>query len=102
MNENPESPKDLDEVTLSDDQGNAETYKILFTFDSEDYGKSYVFLYPKADEDSDEVELQAYSFEPDENGDVTAGDLLPIEDPEEWDMVQEVLNTFTSDDGQDQ
>lgn len=102
MNENPQSPKDMDEVTLSDDQGNKEVYKILFTFDSEDYGKSYVFLYPKADEDSDEVELQAYSFEPDANGDVTAGDLLPIEDEEEFDMVQEVLNTFTSDDGQDQ
>ncbi|ALB28383.1 MULTISPECIES: DUF1292 domain-containing protein [Companilactobacillus] len=91
-------PKDLDEVILSDEQGNEETYLILFTFDSEDYGKSYVFLYPKADKDAEEIAIQAYSFEPDENGDVDAGDLEPIDDPEEWDMVQEVLNTFTSDD----
>ena len=26
-------PKDLDEVILSDDQGNEEVYKILFTFE---------------------------------------------------------------------
>ncbi|MFC6322950.1 DUF1292 domain-containing protein [Companilactobacillus baiquanensis] len=100
MNENPQSPKDLDEVILSDDQGNEDVYKILFTFDSEDYGKSYVFLYPKNAEDSDEIEVQAFSFTPDENGDVDAGELNPIEDEEEWDMVQEVLNTFTEDDEQ--
>ena len=93
-------PKDLDEVILSDDQGNEEVYKILFTFESDDYGKSYVFLYPKASEDDEEIEIQAFSFKPDKNGDVDAGDLDPIEDPEEWDMVQEVLNTFTSDEDQ--
>jgi len=93
--------KDLDEVILSDDQGNEEVYKILFTFDSDDYGKSYVFLYPKSSEDSDEIEIQAFSFSPDENGDVDAGELDPIDDPEEWDMVQEVLNTFTSDDDEE-
>lgn len=102
MSENPQSSKDLDEVILSDDQGNEETYKILFTFESEDYGKSYVFLYPKESEESDEIEVQVFSFDPDENGDVDAGELNPIEDEEEWDMVQEVLNTFTTDDGQDE
>ncbi|WP_099975105.1 DUF1292 domain-containing protein [Lactobacillus terrae] len=89
---------DLDEVLLSDDQGNEETFKILFTFDSDDYGKSYVFLYPKVDEDSDEIEIQAFSFQPDANGDIDAGELNPVEDDEEWEMVQEVLNTFISDD----
>ncbi|AKP66917.1 DUF1292 domain-containing protein [Companilactobacillus ginsenosidimutans] len=101
MSEQSGSNKDLDEVILSDDQGNEETYKILFTFESDDYGKSYVFLYPKDAEESDEIEVQAFSFTPDENGDVDAGELDPIEDPEEWDMVQEVLNTFTTDDEQD-
>ncbi|MFD1472460.1 DUF1292 domain-containing protein [Companilactobacillus mishanensis] len=101
MSEKPESNNEMNEVILSDDQGNEETYKILFTFDSDDYGKSYVFLYPKDAEDSEEIEVQAFSFSPDENGDVDAGELDPIEDPEEWDMVQEVLNTFTTDDDQD-
>ncbi|WP_010624799.1 DUF1292 domain-containing protein [Companilactobacillus versmoldensis] len=101
MSEKSGSNDDMKEVVLSDEDGNEETYEILFTFDSDDYGKSYVFLYPKKAEGSDEIEVQAFSFSPDENGDVDAGELNPIEDPEEWDMVQEVLNTFTNDDNQD-
>ncbi len=97
MSEKSGSNEDLNEVILSDDQGNEETYKILFTFESDDYGKSYVILYPKKEEGSDEIEVQAFSFSPDENGDVDAGELTAIDDPEEWEMVQEVLNTFTGD-----
>ena len=43
-------PKDLDEVILSDEQGNKEVYKILFTFDSDDYGNhmsSYILKLQK-------------------------------------------------------
>ena len=42
--------------------------------------------------------MQAFSYTPDENGDVTSGDLEPIETNDEWDMIQEVLNTFSADD----
>ena len=31
------------QITLVDDQGNEELFEILFTFTSEDYGKSYVY-----------------------------------------------------------
>lgn len=85
------------EIILSDDQGNEEVYRILFTFEAEEYGKSYVLLYRAADEINAEVEVQAFSYTPDENGDVTSGDLEPIETNEEWDMIQEVLNTFSAD-----
>lgn len=84
-------------ITLVDDKGNEELYQVLFTFDSEDYGKSYVLLYPKDASDDEEVEIQAYSFTPDANGDASQGDLFPIEDDDEWDMVEEVLNTFLDD-----
>lgn len=87
------------EIVLSDDDGNKETYRVLFTFDSDDFGKSYVLLYPASDEDDQEIEIQAFSFTPDENGDVTSGELEPIVDEDEWNMVQEVLNTFSSDKG---
>lgn len=96
-------PENIDqEIVLSDDQGNQEVYKILFTFDSDDYGKSYVLMYRAAQEDDDEIEIQAFSFIPDENGDVTSGDLMPITDDDEWEMVQEVLNTFSSDEDNSQ
>ncbi|WP_461214332.1 DUF1292 domain-containing protein [Lacticaseibacillus sp. GG6-2] len=84
-------------ITLVDDKGNEELYQVLFTFDSEDYGKSYVLLYPQSASDDEEVEIQAFSFTPDANGDASQGDLYPIEDDDEWDMVEEVLNTFLDD-----
>lgn len=79
-------------ITLVDEEGNEELYQILFTFDSEDFGKSYVFLYPAGTSEDEEVEIQAYAFTQNENGD--GGNLLPIETEAEWDMVEEVLATF--------
>lgn len=84
-------------ITLIDDKGNEELYQVLFTFDSEDYDKSYVLLYPQSAGDDEEVEIQAFSFTPDESGDASKGDLFPIEDDAEWAMVEEVLNTFLAD-----
>lgn len=86
---------DEEYVTIIDEDGNEELYQILFTFDSEDFGKSYVLLYPAGVTDDEDVEIQAYSFVENEEG--GAGDLLPIETQEEWDMVEEVLNTFMED-----
>lgn len=83
-------------ITLVDEEGNESLYEILFTFDSEDYGKSYVLLYPAGTTDEDDVELQAFSFVESEEG--GHGDLHPIETDEEWDMIEEVLNTFMEDD----
>lgn len=84
------------QITLVDEQGNEELFEILFTFTSEDYGKSYVLLYPAAVSDDDDVEVQAFSYDAD--GDVTSSDLHQITDDDEWNMVQGVLNTFLSDD----
>lgn len=82
-------------ITIVDENGNEELYQILFTFDSEDFGKSYVLLYPAGTSEDEEVEIQAYSFKENEEG--GAGDLLPIETDAEWDMVEEVLNTFLAE-----
>ncbi|MHC9532375.1 DUF1292 domain-containing protein [Dellaglioa sp. BT-FLS60] len=85
------------QITLVDDDGNETLFEVLFTFNSEDYNKSYIMLYPLGSEADEEVEIQAYSFNPNENGEATESDLEPIEDDAEWDMVEEVLNTFLSD-----
>ena len=82
-------------ITIVDEDGNEELFEILFTFDSEDFGKSYVLIYPAGVPEGDEVELQAYSYL--ENEDGTEGDLQPIETEKEWDMIEEVLNTFMED-----
>lgn len=84
-------------ITLIDEDGNEQLFKELFTFDSDDYGKSYIFIYPAEQENDESVDIQAYIVTGDEEGD--GQDLLPIEDDQEWDMVEEVLNTFLDNDG---
>ncbi|GEL13339.1 hypothetical protein FC15_GL001487 [Lapidilactobacillus concavus DSM 17758] len=85
------------QISLVDDQGNEELYEILFTFDSEDYDRSYVLLIPAGAQDNEQVDIYPFAYTPDENGDATSGDLMPIEDDAEWDMVQGVLDVFLND-----
>lgn len=84
-------------ITLIDEDGNEQLFKELFTFDSDDYGKSYIFIYPADQENDDSVDIQAYIVA--DNQDGGGQDLVPIEDDQEWDMVEQVLNTFLDNDG---
>ncbi|MGT2865892.1 DUF1292 domain-containing protein [Streptococcus fryi] len=86
-----------DVITLVDENGNESLFEILLTIDGkEEFGKNYVLLVPFGSEEDEEgqVEIQAYSYT--ENEDGTEGDLQPIpEDSEaEWDMIEEVFNSF--------
>lgn len=87
-------------ITLVDEEGNETLYEILFTFDSDEFKKSYVVVYPAGTLEEEDVELQAYAYEEEEEG--ISGNLIPIESDEEWDMIEEVLNTFLEDDSEDE
>lgn len=93
----PEDDEDFRKIVLIGDDGITRDYTVLFTFDSEDYNKSYVVVYPTSDEEKDEINVEAYSYILDSEGNGTFGDLRPIEDEKELDMVEEVLNTFMDD-----
>lgn len=86
---------DHEHITIVDENGNEELFEILFTFESEDFGKSYVLVYPAGTPEGEEIELQAYSYVETEDG--GEGNLEPIESDAEWDMIEEVLNTFMED-----
>lgn len=94
---NHEQEKEQDYITIVDEQGNEELHEILLTFESEDFDKSYVLLYPAGSGDGEEIEIQAFSYTEAEGG--LEGALNPIESEEEWDMIEEVLNTFVDDEG---
>jgi uncharacterized protein YrzB (UPF0473 family) len=81
-------------ITVVDEDGNEQLCEVLFTFDSEEFGKSYVLYYPMGAENDDEedIEIHASAFTPSEDG--QDGDLMPIETEEEWDLIEEMLNTF--------
>lgn len=77
---------DTEKIEVLDEDGNALEYDILFTFDSDETGKKYV-LYYDATEDEPEVYSSIYDDE---------GHLFPVETPEEWEMIEEVFNTFVA------
>ncbi|MBL4992560.1 hypothetical protein CUZ96_2270 [Enterococcus lactis] len=79
-----------------DDQGNETLYEILLTVDGqEEFGRNYVLLYPAGVSEDEDVELQAYAYI--ENEDGTEGELEQIETDAEWDMIEEVFNTFMAE-----
>jgi uncharacterized protein YrzB (UPF0473 family) len=88
---------DEKQITVVDEDGNEQLCEVLFTFDSDEFGKSYVLYYPVGaeEDDEDDIEIHASAFIPTEDGE--DGELMPIETDEEWDMIEEVLNTFLDD-----
>lgn len=83
-------------ITLVDDEGNETLYEILLTIDGqEEFNRNYVLLYPAGASEEEDVELQAYAYV--ENEDGSEGELQQIETDAEWDMIEEVFNTFMTD-----
>lgn len=84
-------------ITVVDENGNEQLCEVLFTFDSEEFGKSYVLYYPVGAEDNDdeEIEIHASAFSPTEDNE--DGELMPIETDAEWDMIEEMLETFLAE-----
>jgi uncharacterized protein YrzB (UPF0473 family) len=89
-------------ITVVDDNGNEQLCEVLFTFESEDFGKSYVLYYPIGAEENEEeeIEIHASAFIPSEEGE--DGELMPIETDEEWAMIEEMLNTFLDEEEEDE
>ncbi|BAL61907.1 DUF1292 domain-containing protein [Melissococcus plutonius] len=96
MTEPIENNDNHEHITLVDEQGNETLYEILLTIDGqEEFGRNYVLLYPAGVSEEEDVELQAYAYTENEEG--TEGELQQIETDEEWDMIEEVFNTFMDD-----
>ncbi|MCI5723044.1 MAG: DUF1292 domain-containing protein [Erysipelotrichaceae bacterium] len=75
---------DDNKMTITDDDGNEHEVEILLTFENADKTKNYVlFTIP----DDSEGNVYAYSFGED-------GEMVEVEDEEEWQMCQEVLGAF--------
>src|SRR5690554_4821716 len=93
-------PEDNEErIVIPDENGDEHLFEVLFTFDVDETGNSYMVLVPEGGNDSDEgeVEVHAFRYEEPEGGDLS---LYPIETDQEWDMVEELLNTFAEHEDQ--
>lgn len=83
-----------------DEEGTEVLCEILFTFDSEEFEKSYVLFYEVGKENDDEVEVLAASYVPSEDGSV--GELHDVETEEEWEMIEETLEMYSDDEDEDE
>lgn len=88
-------------MTIVDENGNEHVCEVIFTFESADYGRSYVLYHvlgkDETEDDDENIEIHASAFIPNEEGEED-GELLPIEDDKEWEMIEEMLNTFLAED----
>ena len=83
-------------IIIVDEQGRERVCEILFTYQHPETEKNYVVLYPvdELDSDEEEMDLFAYSYIENENGD---GELFTLETDEEYDMINEVIDQFYED-----
>lgn len=77
--------------TVINEDGKEVEYEVVLTFKSEEFGKSYVVYKLPGDENE---EVFAAIFD-EENKD--GGNLVQVETDAEWDMLDEVLNSFLED-----
>lgn len=87
-------------ITLIDEEGNESLFEILLTIDGEEEfaNKQYVLLFPagvEEDAEQADVELLAYQYIQVEGSE--EGELKNIETDAEWDMIEEVFNTFVEE-----
>jgi uncharacterized protein YrzB (UPF0473 family) len=79
-------------LIVIDEQGNETEMEILFTFNSDEYGKQYVLFVDPSVEDGD-VYASSYDDE---------GNLNIVEDEAEWAMIEEVLAAFVERDEEEE
>lgn len=76
--------EDTNKMTITDETGQEREVEIILTFENEEKNKSYVLFTDPQDENGD---VYAYSYDED-------GNMVEIENEDEWNMCQEVLGAF--------
>ncbi|MCZ0702335.1 uncharacterized protein YrzB (UPF0473 family) [Natronobacillus azotifigens] len=84
--------EEKERIIIPDENGEEHLFEVLFTFDVEQNQQSYIAVVPVEQTEDEEQEVFAFRYEEKENEDDLA--LFSIETDEEWDMVEEMLNTL--------
>ncbi|MBU0997180.1 MAG: DUF1292 domain-containing protein [Firmicutes bacterium] len=82
---------EFETLIVTDEQGNEIECNIIMTFESEEFGKSYV-VYQIKDDETGEYFAASYNPEDDDEG-----NLGQVDSEEEWDLIEEVLESFLED-----
>jgi uncharacterized protein YrzB (UPF0473 family) len=87
--------EEKERIIIPDENGEEHLFEVLFTFDVDETGHSYIAVVPVDQKDDEEVEVFAFRYEDQTNEDDLS--LFQIESEEEWEMVEEMLNTLTDE-----
>lgn len=82
-------------IIVPDENGDEHLFEVFFTFHIDQTNQSYVAMVPVEQLNDEEMELYAFRYEANDKDDFS---LFPIEFDEEWDMVEEMLNTLADED----
>lgn len=77
---------DDNKIVITDNNGEENVFEILFTYEDEENGNKYVMYYSEEDE-----QIFASRYDDDNH-------LYDIEDPAEWERLEEVLEDFNMHD----
>jgi len=76
-------------IYIPDDEGNEEEFEVVMKFEVDGTEQKYMMVVPlESEEETEEV----YAFRYEEEGDDLK--LYPIEDEQEWNMVEDTFNTL--------
>ncbi|MFD1018853.1 DUF1292 domain-containing protein [Thalassobacillus hwangdonensis] len=90
--------EERERIIIPDENEEEHLFEVLFTFDVDQTGNSYMAVVPAEQKDDEEVEVFAFRYEEKEGeGDEDDLALFQIESDEEWEMVEEMLNTLTEE-----
>ncbi|GGH98097.1 MULTISPECIES: DUF1292 domain-containing protein [Mammaliicoccus] len=82
-------------LTLIDEDNNEVLYRKVLEFYHPEFKKEYIILAEEGTENEEEVELIPMINEANDDGE--GGKLLPVETDEEWEMIEEIVNTEMDD-----
>ena len=82
--------KNETQMVVADSEGREHLVQILFTYENEERDAKYVFFYDTEDKEENVVVMRYV-------GELATGELVPIEDDEEYDEVEEVFNAWQED-----
>ena len=82
--------KNETQMVVVDADNKEHLMQILFTYENEERNINYVFFYDTEDEEENVVVMRY-------KGDLSSGELEPIEDDEEFEEVEEVFNAWQED-----
>jgi len=83
-------------IIIPDENGDEHLFEVLLTFDVDKTGQTYIAVVPTEQKQDEEIEVYAFRYELKDNDENDLA-LFTIESDEEWEMVEEMLNTLAAE-----